>query len=159
MDLNSEPDHCSPPEFLHAAHLAHESLLHFLHAAAGTHHLHHFAHLGVLFEEVVYFLDGGAGAGGYAFAAAAVDSETFLMTLAEVGVAVWVVVDGAGQGWPAGAGFVRRAHAVSRWCCRNTCVCQCAMRFWSLGASVEAWLERSRSRLTSSSRRVPASSA
>ena len=45
----------------------------FWHASAGAHHFHHFAHLGVLFEEVVPLLDGGAGAGGYAVAAAAVD--------------------------------------------------------------------------------------
>jgi hypothetical protein len=53
------------------AHLAHEALLHF--AAAAAHGFEHFGHLGVLFQEVVDFLDAGAGAGRDAFAAAAVD--------------------------------------------------------------------------------------
>ena len=40
-----------PAEFLFAAHLAHEALLH-LDAATAAHHLEHFAHLGVLAEVV-----------------------------------------------------------------------------------------------------------
>ena len=62
-----------PPEALAAAHLAHEPLLHFGHATARAHALEHFAHLGVLAEEIVDLLDGGAGAEGDALAAAAVD--------------------------------------------------------------------------------------
>jgi hypothetical protein len=40
-------------------HLGHEALLGF-EAAAGAHGLEHFAHLGVLAEEVVDLLDGGS---------------------------------------------------------------------------------------------------
>jgi len=53
-------------------HLGHEALLGF-EAAAGAHGLEHFAHLGVLAEEVVDLLDGGSGAAGDALAAATVD--------------------------------------------------------------------------------------
>jgi len=61
-----------PAEFLFAAHLAHEALLH-LDAATAAHHLEHFAHLGVLAEEVVDVLDRGSAAAGDALAAVAVD--------------------------------------------------------------------------------------
>jgi len=61
-----------PAEFLFAAHLAHEALLHF-DAATAAHHLEHFAHLGVLAEEVVDVLDRGSAAAGDALAAVAVD--------------------------------------------------------------------------------------
>jgi hypothetical protein len=44
-------------------HLGHEALLGFK-AAAGAQGLEHFAHLGVLAEEVVDRLDGGSGAAG-----------------------------------------------------------------------------------------------
>ncbi len=55
-------------------------------------------HLGVLAEEVVDLLDGGAGAGGDAFSAAAVD---------EVGVAALLVGHGVDDGFDAGElGFV-----------------------------------------------------
>src|ERR1035441_3891719 len=60
-----------PAEFLAGLHLGHEALLGF-EAAAGAHGLEHFAHLGVLAEQVVDVLDGGAGAAGDALAAAAV---------------------------------------------------------------------------------------
>jgi len=61
-----------PGEFLAGLHLGHEELLGF-EAAAGAHGLEHFAHLGVLAEEVVDLLDGGSGAAGDALAAAPVD--------------------------------------------------------------------------------------
>ena len=63
---------CLSAEFLAALHLAHHALLGF-DAAAAAHGLEHLAHLGVLAEEVVDVLDGGAGAAGDALAAAAVD--------------------------------------------------------------------------------------
>src|SRR5258708_612070 len=60
------------PEFLSALHLAHHALL-GLYTTARAHGLEHLSHLAVLTEEVVDLLHAGAGAGGYAFAAAAVD--------------------------------------------------------------------------------------
>jgi hypothetical protein len=50
-----------PAELLAGLHLGHHALL-GLHAAAGAHGLEHLAHLGVLAEEVVDLLHGGAGA-------------------------------------------------------------------------------------------------
>jgi len=60
-----------PSEPLTAAHLGHEALLGF--GAAGAHGFEHLAHLGVLAEEVVDLLDGGARTLRDALAAAAVD--------------------------------------------------------------------------------------
>jgi hypothetical protein len=48
-----------PSELLFALHLAHHSLLGF-DASASAHGFEHFAHLGVLAEEVVDVLDRGA---------------------------------------------------------------------------------------------------
>ena len=62
----------SAPEFLSTLHLAHHALLGF-DAAAAAHGLEHLAHLGVLAEEVVDVLHGGAAAAGYALAAVAID--------------------------------------------------------------------------------------
>ena len=59
----------------------------------GAHHFEHFAHLGVLLEEIVDLLDGGSGAGGDAFAAAAVD---------EFVVAAFAVCHGVDDGFDAG---------------------------------------------------------
>jgi len=60
------------PEFLASLHLAHHALLGF-DAAASAHGLEHLSHLGVLAEEVVDVLHGGAGAFGDALAPVAVD--------------------------------------------------------------------------------------
>jgi hypothetical protein len=68
----SRPRTGSSSEFLFAAHLGHEALLH-LYAATAAHHLEHLSHLGVLAQEVVDVLYGGSAAAGDAFAAVAVD--------------------------------------------------------------------------------------
>ena len=62
-------------------------------AHAAAHGFEHFGHLGVLAEEVVDLLDGDAGAGGDALAAAAVD---------EVGVLALLVGHGVDDGFDAG---------------------------------------------------------
>ena len=59
-------------EALFGLHLLHHALLGF-EAGAGAHGFEHFAHLGVLAEEVVDLLHGGSGAAGDALAAASVD--------------------------------------------------------------------------------------
>jgi len=69
-----------PAELLSALHLAHHALLGF-DAAAGAHGFEHLSHLAVLAEEVVDVLHGGAGAGGDALAAAAVDELVVLALL------------------------------------------------------------------------------
>lgn len=72
-------------ESLFALHLAHHALLGF-DAASAADRFEHFAHLGVLAEEVVDLLDRCAGAGGDAFAAGAVDEFVVLAFLVGHGV-------------------------------------------------------------------------
>src|SRR5258708_7371316 len=72
-------------EFLAALHLGHHALLGF-DAASSTHSFEELSHLGVLAQEVVYVLDGGAGAFGYALAPVAVDDLVVVAFLVGHGV-------------------------------------------------------------------------
>lgn len=95
--------------------MLHHALLGF-DATAGAHGFEHFAHLGVLTEEVVDLLNGGSGAAGDALAAAAVDDLVVAALLSGHGVdddldavelALVDVVDGLGH---AGKGADRGQH-------------------------------------------------
>src|SRR5579863_5820324 len=69
-----------------AAEIAEAATHHLLHQAAFADLLEHLAHLGVLAEELVHILHRGAGACGYALAAAAGDDLVIAALLGGHGI-------------------------------------------------------------------------